>query len=69
MAEHLFDPDQPDPLARPCLQCRTPVTFDGQPGDATCPNCGIRQYLTEPSRLWPRGGVGAYPSDDRGPGL
>ncbi len=56
--ERLFDPDEPDTLVRPCIQCKTPVRFDGQPGWATCDACGIRQYLTKPSRLYPHGGQG-----------
>jgi hypothetical protein len=58
MSEQVFEREQPDPIVRPCLQCKTPVTFDGQPGWATCQACGIRQYLTEPSALYPTGGQG-----------
>jgi hypothetical protein len=43
---------------RPCIQCRRPVTFDGQPADAVCKACGVRQYLTAPSVLYPTGGMG-----------
>jgi len=43
---------------RPCIQCRTPLVYPAQPGEATCPACGVRQYLTEPSAAWPTGGVG-----------
>jgi hypothetical protein len=45
---------------RPCIQCRVLVTFDGQPGDAVCDACGVRQYLTAPSALYPTGGMGRY---------
>jgi hypothetical protein len=51
---------QADRPVRPCIQCREPVTFDGQPGDATCPACGVGQYLTAPSRLYPQGGQGRH---------
>jgi hypothetical protein len=61
MPEHLFDDagpfDEGRPV-RPCIQCKTPVTFDGQPGWATCEACHVRQYLTEPSSLYPTGGQG-----------
>jgi len=58
MPDSLFDPDETDPLSRPCLQCQAHVIFDGQPGWATCAACGVRQYLTEPSAAWPTGGLG-----------
>jgi hypothetical protein len=45
---------------RACIQCREPVTFDGQPGEATCSACGVRQHLTTPSRLYPTGGTGRW---------
>jgi hypothetical protein len=45
---------------RQCIQCRRAVTFDAQPGDATCESCGVRQYLTAPSALYPTGGLGRY---------
>jgi hypothetical protein len=45
---------------RPCIQCRRRVTFDGQPGEATCEACGVRHYLTAPSLLYPTGGMGGY---------
>jgi len=59
-----------DPLARPCIQCRQPVTFDGQPGDGVCEACGVRQYLTGPGKNWPDGGQGRYwvPGYGRRPG-
>jgi hypothetical protein len=45
---------------RPCIQCRRPVAFDGQPGECTCEACGVRQYLTDPSALYPTGGLGRF---------
>ena len=57
-ADVLFD-DMGRP-ARACIQCRRPVTFDGRPGEATCEACGVRQYLTDPSALYPTGGLGRY---------
>jgi hypothetical protein len=67
MTERLFDDpgrfdDRP---VRPCIQCRALIMFDGQPGWATCEACGVRQYLTEPSSLYPTGGQGR----DGGQGL
>jgi hypothetical protein len=60
MTEHLFD--EPGPFdnrpVRPCIQCKTTVTFDGQPGWTTCEACGVRQYLTVSSSLYPTGGQG-----------
>jgi hypothetical protein len=60
MTERLFD--EPGPLderpVRRCVQCKPLVAFDGQPGWATCKSCGIRQYLTEPSLMYPTGGQG-----------
>jgi len=58
MPERLIDPHEVDSLVRPCIQGRAPVTFDAQPGWATCEACGVRQYLTEPSALYPAGGQG-----------
>jgi len=29
MAEHLLGPDRPELLVRPCIECKTPVPFDG----------------------------------------
>jgi hypothetical protein len=58
-AHELVD-DEGRPV-RPCIQCHGPVTFDAQPGEATCEVCGVRhQYLTGPSALWPIGGMGRY---------
>jgi hypothetical protein len=57
---HACQVDDEGWLVRPCIQCRHPVTFDGQPGDAVCEACGVRQYLTGPSRLYPTGGTGRY---------
>jgi hypothetical protein len=61
MTERLFD--EPGPFddnrpVRPCTQCKALVTFSSQPGWATCQACGVRQYLTEPSALYPTGGQG-----------
>ena len=53
-------------VVRPCLDCRAVVTFDGQPGDGTCPACGLRQYLTAPGPNWPEGGQGRSESGGRG---
>jgi hypothetical protein len=52
--EHMFD--------YVCRDCPTVVTFARQPGDATCPNCGLVMYLTEGGEL------GAYPPEDWTPG-
>jgi hypothetical protein len=57
-AAELVD-DEGHPV-RPCIQCWEPVTFDGQPGTATCEVCGVRQYLTAPMALYPTGGMGRY---------
>jgi hypothetical protein len=57
-ADDLVD-DEGRPV-RPCIQCRRPVTFDVQPGQAICDECGVRQYLTAPSALYPTGGFGRY---------
>ena len=54
MTERMFD-------ERPCLDCRTVVTFP-RPGDATCPACDLQMYLTR------SGQVGRYPSQDWQPG-
>jgi len=43
---------------RPCIQCRTPLAYPAQPGEATCGACGVRQYLTASSPAWPTGGLG-----------
>lgn len=58
LPEPLTD-DQGRPV-RPCINCRTVVAYNAQPGDGTCPKCGQRQYLTLPSSRWPTGGVVAY---------
>jgi hypothetical protein len=50
-ADELVD-DDGRPV-RPCIQCRRPVAFDGQPGEATCETCSVRQYVTAPSVLYP----------------
>ena len=57
-ADELVD-DHGRPV-RPCIRCRESVTFDGQPGEATCEACGVHQYLTAPSALYPTGGLGRY---------
>jgi hypothetical protein len=57
-ADELVD-DDGRPV-RPCIHWRRLVTFNGQPGDATCEACGVRQYLTAPSTLYPAGGMGRY---------
>ena len=64
--EHPFAtlPDTQHQVVRPCTNCRKPVTFSGQPGDGKCEACGVRQYLTGPSRQWPEGATGRYPSED-----
>jgi predicted RNA-binding Zn-ribbon protein involved in translation (DUF1610 family) len=49
--------DQGRPV-RPCIDCKVSLTFETQPGTATCPECGTMQYLTEPTRAWPTGGLG-----------
>jgi len=49
--------DQGRPV-RPCIQCRRPVTYPAQPGEATCVACGVRQYLTDPAPMWSTGGLG-----------
>src|ERR1019366_2076694 len=48
--EHMFD--------YPCRDCPCVVTFTEQPGDATCPSCGLCLYVTD------AGEVGAYPPED-----
>lgn len=53
------------PITKPCVQCRQPLEFAEQPGDATCGACGTAQYVTA------AGVVGRYPGDrlKPGPGL
>jgi hypothetical protein len=46
---------------RRCLDCDTIVTFP-EIGDATCPGCGLRMYVTK------AGQVGRYPAGDWTPG-
>jgi hypothetical protein len=41
---------------KPCLDCDATVSFP-EPGDATCPGCGLVMYLTD------SGQVGCYPRD------
>ena len=48
-----------EPLERPCLHCKAPLTFADEPGDATCPASGVAQYVTA------AGLQGRYP--DRSP--
>jgi uncharacterized Zn finger protein (UPF0148 family) len=45
-----------------CLDCRTPVPFTEQPGEATCPECGLRLYATA------NGQLGRMPDPDWQPG-
>ncbi len=45
-----------------CLDCPGPVSFAERPGDATCPYCGLRLYLTADGQL------GRYVPDDWRPG-
>jgi hypothetical protein len=52
-----LEDDEGHPV-RPCIQCRTPLTYPAQPGRATCPACGVGQYLTDPGPNWPTGGIG-----------
>jgi hypothetical protein len=47
---------------RRCLDCETLVMFLPEIGDATCPDCGLRMYVTE------AGQVGRYPAGDWTPG-
>ena len=49
----------------PCIQCRTPVVYPAQPGSAICGACGVSQYLTAPSAIWPTGGLGLRSRPDR----
>jgi hypothetical protein len=51
--------DVSQPVHR-CIQCQRLLSFSGQPGEATCEACGVRQYLTAPSALYPYGGIGRY---------
>ena len=48
-------------VEKPCVDCQTSVTFP-QPGDGTCPRCGLRMFLNE------AGQVGRYPAEDWQPG-
>jgi hypothetical protein len=45
-----------------CLDCHTPVRFPDRPGDATCPECGLKLYVTAD------GQTGRYPPADWQPG-
>jgi hypothetical protein len=56
-----LDPMTEQTFDRACLDCPATVTFPG-PGDATCPKCGLRMFLTA------GGQVGRYPSQDWEPG-
>ncbi|MDQ1393199.1 MAG: hypothetical protein QOF30_2176 [Acidimicrobiaceae bacterium] len=54
-----------------CLDCRALVSFAEQPGDAVCPECGLRLYVTHDGHLgryqpegWSPGGIQGY---HRGP--
>jgi hypothetical protein len=46
---------------KPCLDSQTTATFPAG-GDATCPGCGLRMYLTD------GGQVGRYPAANWEPG-
>jgi hypothetical protein len=46
----------------PCRDCPAVVVFREQPGDAICPGCGLKLYLTD------TGEVGAYPPEGWTPG-
>jgi hypothetical protein len=57
--EHMFDTH--------CLDCPTVVTFETRPGDAVCPSCGLRLYMTGEGQLgryvadgWKPGGIQGY---------
>jgi hypothetical protein len=48
----------------PCPDCKTSVAFPELPGDATCPACGLRLYVTDnqaigryPDTGWEPGGI------------
>jgi DNA-directed RNA polymerase subunit RPC12/RpoP len=45
-----------------CIDCPTRVTFAERPGDAVCPGCGLRLYVTADGQL------GRYLPDDWRPG-
>jgi DNA-directed RNA polymerase subunit RPC12/RpoP len=45
-----------------CVDCQAPVGFAERPGRATCPDCGLRLYLTADGQL------GRMPADDWQPG-
>jgi hypothetical protein len=59
--EQMFDAKGSSMITRRCLDCDTQVMFP-QVGDATCPGCGLRMYVTE------AGQVGRYPAGDWTPG-
>jgi hypothetical protein len=47
-----------------CIDCHIPVPFAGQPDEATCPECGLRLYVTADGQLgripdphWQPGGI------------
>jgi hypothetical protein len=44
---------------RPCIQCRKPLTYPSQPGDATHPACRVAHCVTAASDRWPTGGSAA----------
>ena len=46
-------------MDRSCLHCKAPLTFDEEPGAATCPACGVAQYVTA------AGLQGRYPDEAR----
>jgi DNA-directed RNA polymerase subunit RPC12/RpoP len=45
-----------------CTDCRTVVEVPEHPGDAVCPNCGVKLYVNEKDQ------IGAYPPEDWEPG-
>ena len=52
---------------KPCLDCPSVVAFAEQPGDAVCPGCGLRMYLTDDGQVgryqaegWRPGGIQGY---------
>jgi DNA-directed RNA polymerase subunit RPC12/RpoP len=45
-----------------CVDCQAPIGFSDRPGTATCPDCGLRLYVTADGQL------GRMPADDWQPG-
>jgi DNA-directed RNA polymerase subunit RPC12/RpoP len=52
--EHMFETR--------CLDCPSDVSFAERPGEAVCPGCGLRLYVTASGQL------GRYLADDWRPG-